>query len=89
MPRSPNRHLDQLRIFRQFDFAGRQISRTIPRLMSYEIPEPSWRLVQFLLYLIVRFESSVSSSSVAVTFALLFVVLPLSVHSNSFSAFNL
>lgn len=25
VPRSPNRHLDLLRIFRQFDIAGRQI----------------------------------------------------------------
>ena len=25
VPRSPNGHLDQLRIFRQLDFAGRQI----------------------------------------------------------------
>ncbi len=52
---------------------------------SYWKQKANARMIHFLLYLMVRFASSVTSSSVAVTFSLPLVVIPLIVHSNSFS----
>ena len=57
--------------------------------MSPENKQDNFRMVYFLLYLIVRFALSVSSRSVAVTFTFAFVLMPFIDHSNSSVPFNL